>query len=144
MTVKEIWTDLDFEEMGWHDSEVYAFWPLREDLVFALDIDYIFQWVHHPQRFSFWVAPCTLRFEGVLHLRMNLDFDNRVGLYILDISRTNPRPLHTRNGTAWDYRIETDAGDITFEASSYQQFVRKQPVHGYGQSLQRDPLGRYP
>lgn len=69
---KSIWTEKDYEQMGWHDCHIYGLVfqnddsdSFATDLIF--DIDYIFQWVHPtpPQRnFSFWVAPCTLKFEN--------------------------------------------------------------------------------
>ncbi len=38
---KNIWTDTDFEKMGWHDNHIYKI-RLIKDL--ELDIDYILQW----------------------------------------------------------------------------------------------------
>ncbi|TDQ78322.1 hypothetical protein [Sphingobacterium yanglingense] len=62
---KTIWTEYDYEQMGWHDASIYGFIFQNDnidstttDLLF--DIDYIFKWVHPvPPKgnFSFWVAP---------------------------------------------------------------------------------------
>lgn len=42
---KYLWTEEDFNQMGWHDSNIYAI-AFGENFEFKLDIDYIFQWVH--------------------------------------------------------------------------------------------------
>lgn len=56
---KKIWTDKDFEQMGWHDSNIYKI-RLTYDLEF--DLDYILQW-NRPDLegllFTFWVAPAN-------------------------------------------------------------------------------------
>jgi hypothetical protein len=38
---KWVWSDKDFEIMGWHDCPIYA---LKFDDKVSLDLDYIFQW----------------------------------------------------------------------------------------------------
>lgn len=47
---KSIWTHDDFEEMSWHDSNIYGLTIERNEdnftTDFLLDIDYIFKWVH--------------------------------------------------------------------------------------------------
>lgn len=137
MNVKNTWTDDDFDDMGWHDNQIYAFSIPKEDLTFTLDIDYIFQWDLHPTTnfFNFWVSPCTLRFERVLQLKIDLTFENRVGLYVEDILRKNPRPSQSGTVTIWEYEIRTDCGTIAFESSGYLQLVHQQPVLSEGQSL---------
>jgi hypothetical protein len=53
---KKVWTDQDFEQMGWHDCNIYKI-RLTEDL--ELDIDYILQW-NKPDLeglpFTFWAT----------------------------------------------------------------------------------------
>ena len=43
---KWIWTEADFDVMGWHDSQIHATAFFPEDFELVLDIDYIFDWVH--------------------------------------------------------------------------------------------------
>ena len=57
---KWIWTEADFEQMGWHDARIHAIAFLTETFEFALDIDYILQWVEPAEGetyYKFWVAP---------------------------------------------------------------------------------------
>ena len=42
---KAVWTDGDFEAMGWHDARLYSFLTLPDTFELAFDIDYIVQWV---------------------------------------------------------------------------------------------------
>ncbi|WP_447635657.1 hypothetical protein [Flavobacterium microcysteis] len=140
MNVKEIWTDADFEEMGWHDSYIHAISLLNENLEFCLDIDYLFKWVLDDQSnlYNFWVSPCTLLFLNVLNLKIDIDFQNTVGLDILDINRNNPRTSSDKEKTLWDFEIITDKGYITFESSGYKQVVKKQPILSQSQVLTRE------
>ena len=68
---KKIWTDADFDKMGWHDSNIYKI-RLTEDL--ELDIDYILQWNKPGLEglpFTFWVAPATLVFKNIRNLNLS-------------------------------------------------------------------------
>ena len=65
---RRIWTEADFEQMGWHDCAVHAlaFRPERFEL--RLDLDYILEWVAPTEPggpFTFRVAPATLVFHNV-------------------------------------------------------------------------------
>ena len=80
---KAIWTETDFENMGWHDANIYALSFEKEESSWTgdllLDIDYIFKWVHsNPPggSFKFWVAPCTLIFKDAFKLAINLDTED--------------------------------------------------------------------
>lgn len=67
MNVRTIWTNEDFEEMGWHDSYVHAVSFPTSDNGLSLDLDYLFKWVvnHETNLFDFWVSPCILTFMDV-------------------------------------------------------------------------------
>lgn len=139
MKVKEIWTEKDFKEMGWHDSHIHAISFPNEDLEFSLDIDYLFKWVldENSNINTFWVAPCILSFLNVLNLKIEIDFQNTIGLDIADINRFNPRTSPNGKTTLWDFEILTDKGYIKFESSGYKQVVKKQPVIGQNLVLDR-------
>src|SRR5690242_20793394 len=70
---KNIWTENDFEQMGWHDAIIYKI-AFGNNLL--LDIDYIFQW-NQPEieglGFTFWIAPATLCFRNVKNLKFDID-----------------------------------------------------------------------
>ena len=132
---KSVWNNDDFDEMGWHDSTIYAF---KIDKDFYLDIDYIFKWVEPEQDswFSFWVAPCTLIFETPRKISFNLenkDFDN-----YFEISDLHKQT--TQNQTT-EWRIETNIGDILIETENFRQIVRRLPTIHAGQQIITEERG---
>jgi hypothetical protein len=117
---KWLWTESDFEVMGWHDSNVYAVAFSREKFEIAFDIDYIFQWVHPRQNetcFSFWVSPATLVFKNVYDVEFHIEsYDG--GLEIDFINRecvgTPRNAQHIEKNEEWIWNIECQEGQIKF------------------------------
>ena len=133
---KRIWTDKDFENMGWHDSNIYKV-RLTEDL--ELDLDYILQW-NKPDLeglpFTFWVAPATLVFKKI----SNLTFDFATGFEnafeIEDIERRN-----IENENQWT--IITQQGDFQFTSDGFEQFFRQDPFFEFGQIISYNKRNGY-
>lgn len=125
---KDIWTEADFDQMGWHDSTIYKM-VLSGDL--ALDIDYIFKW-NQPEVegliFTFWVAPSTLVFKSIRDLRFDLEVLLDDAFQIDDIEREE-----TAAGIRWT--IITQRGEMEFISEGYEQFVRQQPTFQYRQFI---------
>ncbi|HZG01938.1 MAG TPA: hypothetical protein VEY71_13110 [Chitinophagales bacterium] len=125
---KQVWTDVDFDQMGWHDSHIYKI-RVTEDL--ELDIDYILQW-NKPEieglAFTFWVAPATLVFKNIseLSFELNTAFDEAVE--IQDIEKT-------QKGDRTHWTIMTHQGDFEFFADGYEQFIRQEPFFQFGQTI---------
>src|SRR4051812_16698612 len=99
---KWIWTEADFEQMGWHDARVHAVSFVRDEFEIVFDLDYILEWVHPTAGetyFKFWVAPVTLVFEKVYDIEMEFsepDFE-------LDyIDRKDPRRPKNADGLGQD------------------------------------------
>jgi hypothetical protein len=138
---KTIWTDEDFEKMGWHDSSVYAISfsdPAEVNLSFmCFDLDYIFKWIHPIEGehcFSFWVSPCTLIFEDVINLKMEFDSGliSPIGLEIAGISKLEN---DNSNDRVIKWQIDFQTGVMIFESSGFKQIVRKEPIFSSSQSL---------
>lgn len=134
---KAIWTDNDFETMGWHDCMIYAF-SFGHNFQLLLDIDYIFKWVQTGKTYKFWVAPCTLVFENAYDIEFQIDGCSG-GLEIDDISRNNPlRPKNAdfiKIDTEFDWTIGTQQGSIFFKSVGYKQYVRQIPKFIHGQQF---------
>lgn len=134
---KWIWTEKDFEQMGWHDATVYG---IRLNQNLEIDLDYIFQW-NQPEAegfyFTFWVAPCTLVLESPKELSFELtqSFDDK-WLEIQDIEMGI-----VGNETHWT--IITQQGDISLKAESFKQIVRKPPSLQLGQAVPYDERGGF-
>ena len=144
---KWIWTEADFEVMGWHDCQIHAmaFFPENFELVF--DIDYLFEWID-PQPnetfFKFWVAPATLVFNNVYDVELEIDSHN-VNLEIDNIKRDDESLPHNaefiRKESEWLWTIECQEGEIRFRSVGYQQFIRTAPHLTQSQTLDRKVKG---
>lgn len=147
--VKNIWTQDDFEQMGWHDANIYGLtFEKKEgawsaDLLF--DIDYIFQWVQNEQpekAFTFWVAPCTLIFKEAFALSIDLNtLDYALeGLEIADLYLIKKED-HGNGSITYHWKMELQTGNIEFQSQGFSQIVRQKPLHISGQSLELEQRG---
>jgi hypothetical protein len=94
---RAVWTDADFDQMGWHDVRVHAIGFFEDDLEtpaeLALDIDYIVRWIDPEppdEYFTFDIAPATLVFSDVWGLEGELQAFQRTLLTIDGIERGEP------------------------------------------------------
>ncbi|HMU99197.1 MAG TPA: hypothetical protein PKY92_10280, partial [Chitinophagales bacterium] len=144
---KSIRTEKDFEQMGWHDCNIYGLIfhndntdNFTTNLIF--DIDYIFKWVHPTppkQNFSFWVSPCTLKFEDTFALTIDID---RCGgmtdmLEVADLYLVDKTEQET-NKWIYEWAIELQEGKITFKSTGFKQIVRQKPILTESQILTLD------
>ncbi|MFD4903635.1 hypothetical protein [Kitasatospora purpeofusca] len=127
---KSVWSDTDFEEMGWHDATIHGLHLQQTDILprLLLDLDHIVRWVHpvRPAKsFSFWTAPATLVFEEVGDLEGGLGFKGtHPELEISDVHRLVPDD-GKQDWPQW--HIEGHAFDLKFRASGFRQYFRQAP-----------------
>jgi len=130
---KRLWTDADFDKMGWHDNHIYKI-RLTEDL--EMDIDYIFKW-NQPDLeglpFTFWIAPATLVFKNITNLRLEFDIGFENSFEIEDIER--------ENNNQWT--VITRQGDLQFTADGFEQFIRQDPSFQFRQTIPYAERGGY-
>ena len=145
---KWIWTEADFDVMGWHDATVHALAFIPEKFELLLDIDYILKWVHPREGetyFKFWVAPATLVFENVYDLKIELE--PLAGIELQDIRRTDPKtPVNSEfigRDQEWRWTIEAHEGEMTFGAIGFNQYFRRAPSFGGVQDLPLDARGGF-
>jgi hypothetical protein len=126
---KPIWTADDFEVMDWHDSRVWAMVADEEKFEFAMDLDYIFKWVHPgpgETYFKFWVAPVTMVFENAYDISIEINSSQgRIQVDHLHCEDAKPTP----NGALIDYlyRFECQEGELSLRATGYRLYVRAAP-----------------
>jgi hypothetical protein len=144
---KWIWTEADFDVMGWHDSEIHAAAFFPEDFELAFDIDYIFEWID-PQPnetyFKFWVAAATLVFKNIHDVEFDIDSYNGK-LEIDNIKRKDESsPSNAEfigKASEWLWTIECQEGEIRFRSVGYDQFIRTAPQLTQSQTLDRKAKG---
>ncbi|GHO48403.1 hypothetical protein KSX_65660 [Ktedonospora formicarum] len=136
---KRIWTQDDFEDMGWHDSTIHAMAFLLNEWDLGFDIDYLLQWIPPtpPEiSFSFWVAPATLVFHDVSEVKCDFSWPCATHLTLQGIDRSDER--QTPSGLSeWLWTLDGNEGTMHFFATGYTQCFRKAPSF---QALQKLPL----
>ena len=144
---KWVWTEQDFDIMGWHDSHIYSIAFKPDSREFVMDIDYIFKWVHpvYPDNcFSFWVAPATLVFENAHTLYIEIDSYN-CDAEIDSVQRSNPqKPINTDlidKETEWTWVFDLQEGEISIKSVGYKQYIRRAPTFGTSQVLEPSMRG---
>jgi hypothetical protein len=142
--IKHLYTESDFDTMSWHDCHIHAF-SFNDDYELLLDIDYMFEWVK-PKKggkyYKFWIAPCTLIFENVHTVELELDS----GQPIIDlIQRENPQitPASAYLGKAFEYdwSMEMINGVMTFKSVGFKQYVRQPPILFHEQKIEMQIRG---
>jgi hypothetical protein len=140
-----VWTDRDFEFMGWHDATVHGLVFRSHNASFVLDLDYILKWIEPepPESFySFWVAPATLAFENVSELEITIQ-TSLPQLTLFGIERDDEQPVPNKRLKSWRYILDADQGTITFRATGFTQKFRNLPVFTRQQSLTEQERGDF-
>ena len=144
-----IWTDADFERMGWHDVQLHGiarYEKVERDqekgseghfsgVELLLDIDYILKWITSEPRWQFWVAPSTLVFDNAYDFQMRNGLD--VQWEISDIVREPAKYPSGRDCWKW----EIYGTGIVFLAEGYKQYIRQEPILTQFQSLTWEERG---
>jgi len=134
---RALWTNADFETMGWHDNAVHAIAlePAADHPgSVLLDIDYIVEWGPCPVpggRLSFWVSPATLVFHQAWDLVTDIDLQGwSFQLAIGSIERSGP----DEHGS-FGWVVAGDLFSMSFRADGFTQYLRRAPVYTSGQRL---------
>lgn len=133
------WTTDDFEELGWHDSNVHGLF-LRSDQStwtsdFILDIDYILRWIcEENQPYRFLVAPATLVFHGMSEFAIksaNICFGELFEIDRIDREKINEFTY------LWTIVLHgsPEGGFIKFQAHGFTQTLRQTPIESDEQTL---------
>ena len=128
---KWVWTDIDFDEMMWHDVHVHGMAlvnDLPHQLELLFDLDYILKWVepHNPEKeFSFWLVPATLVFSDVFNLSINVEAEQPV--YEID-KITREERVNSSGWRTWLWTVRLQQGKISFWSTGYRQYLRRKPV----------------
>ena len=96
-----------------------------------LDIDYIIEWVKGEQGMRFRIVPATLRFLEVTGLRIALDYATpsaALGPFSIHAIERRAQQRERYVAQVWRIVINWPAGEISFEASGYEQVARAEPV----------------
>lgn len=133
--MKCVWTEDDWEQMGWHDASIHAMAIDWDPLVIGddvewhgatvlFDIDYILAWIPDDRGvYSFEVAPATLAFEDAWNVVGEIDHaQSGDPPSVLDLHRTPSEHW------GWDWHLEGDTFDVRFSARRLRQHFRARPL----------------
>jgi hypothetical protein len=144
-----VWTDADWDQMGWHDASIHAMAVDWDPVMLGdqwrgadvlLDIDYIVAWLPRADGwFTFEVAPATLVFEDAWDLRGGLDHSHFVDPpEILELHRA------AVGDGEWDWHVEGATFDLRLKARRLRQHFRARPVGtGTSQRLSTQARGGF-
>jgi hypothetical protein len=138
------WTDLQFDEMSWHDNHVHSFRVTEGDHGagrLILDIDYIIGWLQEAGETRFRIIPATLTFLEVTNLKLRIDYATpTAGLMPFSIDSlqriTEERERYVAQ--IWKMPISWPDGEISFEATGFEQIGRGLPLISTQQWLNED------
>lgn len=143
VVTKALWTDADFDAMGWHDNAVHAIAlePASDDPgSLLLDIDYIVQWepCAVPGRLlNFWVSPATLIFHDAWDLITDINLQGwSFQLSIESVDRSGPNQRGSFN-----WVIAGDLFSMNFRARGFTQYLRQAPIYTSRQRLSVEERG---
>jgi hypothetical protein len=126
---KLVWTQVDFNVMGWHDAKVWGILANTDEWELLVDLDYIFNWVHpkgEEKHFKFWVAPVTMVFENAYDVK--IDVESQQGeIQLAELHMENQRKTKNGKFTEYTFRFECQEGEITLSATGYKMYVRQKP-----------------
>ena len=132
---KAVWSDEDFDQMGWHDATVWGMAFVHSPTFgapgeLALDIDYIVQWINPvppDEYFTFAVAPATLVFHDVWSAHGDFDAFDTVAFEIDSIERGEPEDEKQREQDVRPWKIDGSLG-LSVVASGFRQHFRSRPI----------------
>ena len=129
------WTDAQFEAMTWHDNHVHGFRIVEGEHgagQLILDLDHILEWLPGPNSgFRFRIARAELRFLEVTSLRMTIDYATPTaafGPFALSSIERRTEARTQYQATVWSLTLNWPAGEITFEASGFEQRLLSEPL----------------
>lgn len=141
------WTNEDLDSLSWHDNHVHALRLAEgEDGTgeLELDIDHILEWMPEGGSFRYRIAPAQLRFFGVTDLRIDVDWARSsapMGPFSIDgIERRVEQRTHYK-AVCWRIPVNFPCGEISFEATGFEQHLTGPEVLADHQRLTRSERG---
>jgi hypothetical protein len=131
----QAWSEQQFDEMSWHDNHVHAL-RIVEGVHGAgqlvLDLDYILEWVKcEGDSCEFRIVPATLVFKDVTSLRLTLDYATptaALGPFSIHAIERRTERRERYDAQLWRILVNWPVGEISFEASGFEQLATGDPV----------------
>ncbi len=123
---KSFWIDSGFDNIGCNNSSHLAITIPDEDHTLSLDISLFAGELFSERQPNIAYVPANLTFFNVVNLTVKIDQQNVVGLDIVSIERSEPRPTPNRKLEYRDYSIELSPyGLIEFTSTGFRQTTER-------------------
>jgi len=132
---KDIWTEKDFDVLGWHDATIYSIVFDYPNYQMIFDTDYILEWKSDLTQYR--VTKSKLIFNNIHGLKISLDFGMTFEIIIMDIERSDKRYTPNQKFEEWKYKIITELGEIEFYATGFTMWTDKLPEWSNSQVIGR-------
>jgi hypothetical protein len=136
------WTHAEFEMMSWHDNHVHALRITEGEHgagTLSLDIDYILEWMTSDnQAHRFRIIPATLEFQGVFGLQIEIDYKKPTAAttpFSIDRIERTVDKRDRYDAILWTIALNWPEGEISFQASGFEQRGKGDPVFSDQQYL---------
>lgn len=133
--MKKVWTQIDFDEMSWHDNHVHGFSLVEGEHgsgTVTFDLDYILEWIKRDSGdIAFRIAPAELTFHEVTHLVVNLDYNKPAAAlapFSLESIVKIDEQRERYTASVWRLNLNWPSGHISFEANGFVQTLKGNPV----------------
>jgi hypothetical protein len=140
---KPLWSDADWERLGWHDVHIWGMDKNSAEDELLFDMDYLFKWVEPAEgerAFRFWIAPVTLVFTDAIVLENDID-PTWYPVEISELHRDEFRPSQNGDRSVDQYEFECHVGSISFLSTGFRMYVRRKPVLQTSQILDAEQRG---
>jgi hypothetical protein len=135
-----VYTEADFETLGFHDCHVHAIGWDFERFRFKVDLDYIVEWVNPSQQddpFRFRISRASLDFNNIDELCIDLHWKNApASCQLAALDRAESR--QTPNGAIqwrWVMDFQSPSGEIAFWATGFSLTLLHAPSISERQTL---------
>jgi hypothetical protein len=127
---KIVWTEADFDKMGWHDAHIWGMIANPDEFEYLIDMDYIFEWINpkeDEEYYKFLISPVTMVFENAYDIRFDIESQNGE-IEISDLYMENSRKTKNGNLIEHTFRFECQQGNISLIATGFKMYVRQNPI----------------
>jgi len=131
----QTWTEEHFDNLSWHDNHCYGLRVVAGEHgtgQLILDLDHILEWRKaSAEKFQFLIAPAVLTFNGVSELKVDLDYKAASAALTPFSIHAITRTLEKRErytAKLWCIEVNWPEGEITFEATGFEQKLKGEPI----------------
>lgn len=126
---KAVWTETDFNQMGWHDTTLWSMFTNPDNFECVFDLDYIFKWIdpeENEKYYKFFVAPATMVFENISDIKIDIESSDG-SIEVADLCLEDSSKIPNGKMVKHAFRFDCQQGEILLTATGFKMYVRRKP-----------------